>query len=94
MTEREFTGPDGRVWYARERPEARREDGALQVALELDTEGERRVVTCSRLEWEVADPDCIGLLARSVPGGASRGLAVHEPPAPPAPQEEPDGMAW
>ena len=93
MTEHEFTGPDGRIWKVRERREARRDDGELLVALELLTPGEHRVVTCERDEWEVARPDFAALLARSVPGGASRALGTPEPPEPPRPAE-PDGQAW
>jgi hypothetical protein len=93
MTEREFTGPDGRIWLVRERPEARREDGLLHVTLDLETAGERRVATCSRTEWEVPDPNFVALLARSVPGGASRGLGAPEPPPAQEPREA-DGLAW
>lgn len=91
--EHEFTGTDGRIWRVRERPEARRDDGALHVALELDTPGEHRVVTCRRDEWDTAEPDFADLLARSVPGGASRALGVQEEPEPPEPPES-DNLTW
>lgn len=74
MIEREFAGPDGRIWRFVERTESRREDDVTQVVLELETPGERRVVTCSRWQWELSEPDLAALLERSVPGGASRGM--------------------
>jgi hypothetical protein len=93
VREREFTGSDGRVWRIRERAESRREDGAEHLTLELTTPGEHRVVSCHRDEWDVAEPDYVDLLARSVPGGASRSFGAPEDPEPPIPPE-PDGLAW
>jgi hypothetical protein len=40
------------------------------------------VVSCRRDEWEVPAPDFADLLARSVPGGASRGVLRMKEPAP------------
>ncbi len=74
MTEREYTGPDGRTWIVRARPAARKDEEATHVAVELESGGERRVVTCTREEWESGELDLVSLLARSVPGGAGRGL--------------------
>lgn len=95
MSEHEFEGPDGRRWIARERPVARRDDGDMQLTVDLETIGERRVVTCLRGEWEVATPDFHELLARSVPGGASRALGgLDEPPPDPRDEPEPGSSAW
>lgn len=96
MTEREFQGPDARVWRFRARPAARRDDGDMQLTLELESLGERRVVICLRGEWERDDPDFLDLLARSLPGGGSRGLGAG-PPAPPEEKSEPPadpGLMW
>ena len=93
MDEREFTGSDGRVWRVSERPEARRDDGADHLTLELATPGEHRVVSCRRSEWDVADPDFAELLARSVPGGASRSFGPPDEPPPPE-LPEADDLGW
>jgi hypothetical protein len=49
--------------------------------LEFMADDETRVVTCRRVEWEVPAPDFAGLLARSVVGGASRGVLRMDEPA-------------
>ena len=51
------------------------------MVLEFMADDETRVVSCHRLEWEVPAPDFAGLLARSVVGGASRGVLRMEEPA-------------
>jgi hypothetical protein len=50
-------------------PAARRAKGRGNL---LESGGEYRVVSCFRSEWETEAPDLAGLLARAVPGGASR----------------------
>ncbi|HUF35738.1 MAG TPA: hypothetical protein VMN37_07290 [Gemmatimonadales bacterium] len=74
MIERAFIGPDRRFWLVRPRPTTRRDEGESVVVLEFMTDDETRVVSCTREEWEVPAPDFAGLLARSVVGGASRGV--------------------
>ena len=79
MIERAFIGPDRRFWLVRPRPTARRYEETTNVVLEFMADDETRVVSCRRDEWEVPAPDFAALLARSVPGGASRGvLRIHE----------------
>jgi hypothetical protein len=79
--ERAFIGPDRRFWLVRPRPATRRTEDAATVVLEFLADDETRVVSCRRDEWEVPAPDFAGLLARSVVGGASRGvLRMDEPP--------------
>ena len=75
MTERAFIGPDRRFWLVRPRPATRRNEGDTHVVLEFMADDETRVVSCPRDEWEVPAPDFAGLLARSVVGGASRGVS-------------------
>jgi hypothetical protein len=74
MIERAFIGPDRRFWLVRPRPSTRRDEGETHVVLELMADDETRVVSCPRADWEVPAPDFASLLARSVPGGASRGV--------------------
>lgn len=74
MIERAFIGPDRRFWLVRPRPTTRRHEGEDVVVLEFMTDDETRVVSCAREEWEVPAPDFAALLARSVVGGASRGV--------------------
>jgi hypothetical protein len=76
--DRTLVGRDGRRWTFRLRPDARKEEAETHVTLVLETFGEVRVVTCPRREWESQAPDLAGLLARSLPGGASRGLGVPD----------------
>ncbi len=80
--ERAFIAPDRRLWLVRPRPTVRRTEAATHITLELMTDDETRVVSCRRDEWDVPAPDFVALLARSVPGGASRGLVrpEEEPP--------------
>jgi hypothetical protein len=86
MIERAFIGPDRRCWFVRPRLSARRDEGVTHVVLELMTDGEIRVVSCLREEWELPAPDFASLLARSVAGGASR--AIHRDEA--LPRQEAD----
>ncbi len=79
-----MTGPDGRTWEFHERPEVRKDEARDHVTLLLSTLGEVRVVSCLISEWEGETPDLAGLLARSVPSGASRG--VSQPSQPPEPE--------
>jgi hypothetical protein len=76
--DRTITGSDGRRWTFRLRPEVRKEEAKTHVTLVLETPGEVRIVTCPRNEWESASPDLAELLARSLPGGASRGLGAPD----------------
>jgi hypothetical protein len=71
---RSVTGPDGRVWEFHERPEVRKEEARDHLTLVIATSGEVRVVSCLISEWESETPDLAGLLARSVPAGASRSI--------------------
>ena len=71
---RTLTGPDGRVWEFHERPEVRKDEARDHLTLVITTSGEARVVSCLISEWVVQNPDLAGLLARSVPAGASRGI--------------------
>jgi hypothetical protein len=74
MRERAFMGADRRIWLVRPRPTSRRGEVGTHVTLELMTDGETRVVTCRQEEWDTLAPDFAALLARSLPGGASRGI--------------------
>jgi hypothetical protein len=65
---------DGRTWTFLRRPEVRHEEAETHVTILLESLGEVRVVSCLREEWERADPDLRGLLARALPAGASRGV--------------------
>lgn len=81
MIERAFIGPDRRFWLVRPRAGARQGERTTHIVLEFLADDETRVVSCPREEWEVPAPDFAGLLARSVPGGASRGvLRMKEAP--------------
>ena len=82
MIERAFIGPDRRFWLVRPRPTTRRHEEPNHIVLELVSDEETRVVSCLRDEWEVPAPDFAGLLARSVPGGASRGILRMSEPTP------------
>jgi hypothetical protein len=79
--DRTLVGSDGRRWTFRLRPEVRKEEAETHVTVVLETIGEVRVVTCPRSEWDGQTLDLANLLARSLPGGASRGLGVpdHRP---------------
>ena len=82
MIERAFIGPDRRFWLVRPRPTTRRHEESTNVVLEFMADDETRVVSCGRDEWEVPAPDFVGLLSRSVPGGASRGVLRSSEPEP------------
>lgn len=84
MSERCVTGPDGRTWTFRLRPDVRKDEASTHVTLLLEAGAECRVVSCLRSEWESEAPDLAGLLARALPGGASRNLG---PSAEPEPEE-------
>ena len=72
MTDRNFIAPDHRRWTFRPRPRVRAAEADRVVALDLITDGERRVVTCDRTAWEEGEPDLARLLEQSVVSGASR----------------------
>lgn len=80
--ERAFIAPDRRLWLVRPRSAVRRHERATHITLELLADDETRVVTCRRDEWEVPAPDFNGLLARSLPGGASRNVARPDEASP------------
>lgn len=83
MIERAFISPDRRFWLVRPRPVVRRHEEPTHVVLEFISDDETRVVSCRRDEWEIPAPDFTGLLARSLPGGGSRGvLRMNEPTGP------------
>lgn len=77
MTERSYTGPDGRTWTFRPRAEVRQEEAATHVTLLVESLGWVRVVSCPRSEWESSHPDLAALLARAVPAGGSRGIGTE-----------------
>ena len=72
MTDRDFVAPDRRRWTFRPRPRTRAAEAEKVVALDVITDGERRVVTCDRAAWEGGEPDLGKLLEESVVAGASR----------------------
>jgi hypothetical protein len=72
VSERSVTGPDGRTWTFRLRPDVRKDEASTHVTLLLEAGAEYRVVSCLRSEWESDAPDLAGLFARALPGGASR----------------------
>lgn len=80
MSERSITTREGRTWTFRERPDVRRAEATTHVILLVESGEETRVVSCLRANWESASLDLAGLLARSVPAGASRGVLPLEPP--------------
>ena len=81
MVSREFFHVDGRIWLVRSRTAVRKDEAETHVTLELVSDIETRVVSCLRSEWETADPDYSGLLARSVAAGASHGIVRPEEPS-------------
>lgn len=84
MGERSVIGPDGRTWTFRLRPDVRKDEASTHVTVLLESGAEYRVVSCPRPEWESEAPDLAGLLARALPGGASR----HQ--GPPGDTDRPD----
>jgi hypothetical protein len=72
VSERCITGPDGRTWTFRLRADVRKDEASTHVTLVLEAGAECRVVSCPRVDWESEAPDLAGLLARALPGGASR----------------------
>lgn len=85
LAERTIVSPDGRTWTFRPRAEARRNETDTHVVLLVESLGETRIVSCLLVEWEGPAPDLADLLARSVPGGGSRGVGPRSGPtgAPP-----------
>ena len=81
MAERSWVSADGRRWDFRRRPEARKDETETHVILLLESLGETRIVSCLRAEWESAEPDWAGLLARSLPEGGSRGIRPSSAPS-------------
>jgi hypothetical protein len=74
MAERKFAALDGRIWSVRPRLYVRKDETGSNVTLEFASDGEVRVVSCLRQEWQVEHPDLISLLGRSVASGASRNV--------------------
>jgi hypothetical protein len=74
VTPRSYTAPDGRTWTFSRRAEVRHEEVETHVTLLVESLGEVRVVSCTRGEWEHAEPDLRLLLRRAVPAGGSRGV--------------------
>jgi hypothetical protein len=74
MAERQFVALDGRIWSVRLRPYVRKDETGSNVTLEFASDGEVRVVSCPRQEWQIAHPDFVALLGRSVASGASRNV--------------------
>ena len=72
MSDRDFIAPDHRRWTFRPRSRVRAAEAERLVALDLITDGERRVVTCDRAAWEEGEADLARLLEESVVSGASR----------------------
>ena len=85
MIERAITGPDGRTWTFRLRPDVRKDEASTHVTLLVEAGAECRVVSCLRSEWESEAPDLAGLLARALPGGASRQQGEPDPREPEQP---------
>jgi hypothetical protein len=82
MLEREFFHLDGRTWFVRLRPAVRKDEADTHITIELVADQETRVVTCRREEWDTAEPDFAGLVARSLVSGASRSIGPRTSPLP------------
>jgi hypothetical protein len=80
MLERECFHLDGRTWFVRLRPAVRRDEADTHITIELVADQETRVVTCRREEWDTAEPDFAGLVARSLASGASRIIGPRTSP--------------
>jgi hypothetical protein len=85
VIERAITGPDGRIWTFRLRPDVRKDEASTHVTLLVEAGAECRVVSCLRSEWESEVPDLAALLARALPGGASRQQGEPDPREPEQP---------
>lgn len=83
MPEQSWVDADGRTWRVRPRPDVRKDESQTHVILLMESLGETRIVSCRREEWESADPDWAGLIARSLPEGGSRGIGPSRPPSGP-----------
>lgn len=81
MPERSWDSADGRTWRFRPRPDVRKDETETHVVLLIESLGETRIVSCLRSEWERADPDWAGLIARSLPEGGSRGIGPSRGPS-------------
>ena len=64
------------------RPDVRKDEASTHVTLLVEAAGECRVVSCLRSEWESEAPDLAALLARALPGGASRQQGQPDEPEP------------
>ncbi len=84
MAERSWVDADGRMWKFRPRPDVRKGETETHVILLMESLGETRIVSCLRDEWESADPDWAGLIARSLPEGGSRSIGPSRPRSGPA----------
>jgi hypothetical protein len=81
VAERSWVSADGRRWTFRPRPDVRKDETETHVVLLLESLGETRVVSCLRPEWEKAEPDWAGLIARSLPEGGSRSIGPSRAPS-------------
>jgi hypothetical protein len=81
VAERSWVNADGRRWVFRRRLEVRKDETDTHVILLIESLGETRIVSCLRAEWESAEPDWAGLLARSLPEGGSRGIRPSRAPS-------------
>jgi hypothetical protein len=84
VTERSWVDADGRTWRFRPRPDVRKDEMETHVVLLIESLGETRIVSCPREEWQSAEPDWAGLIARSVPEGGSRSIGSSHGPSGPA----------
>jgi hypothetical protein len=80
MLERDCFHLDGRTWFVRLRPAVRKDEADTHITIELVADQETRVVTCRREEWDTAEPDFAGLVARSLASGASRIIGPRTSP--------------
>ena len=83
MTEPAWVDGDGRTWRFCSRPDVRKDESQTHVVLLIESLGETRIVSCLREEWEMADPDWAGLIARSLPEGGSRSIGPSRAPSGP-----------
>jgi hypothetical protein len=83
VVERIWVSADGRTWRFRPRPDVRKDESQTHVVLVMESLGETRILSCLREEWESADPDWDGLIARSLPEGGSRSIGPSRAPSGP-----------
>jgi hypothetical protein len=81
VPERSWVDADGRRWTFRSRPDVRKDESETHVVLLVESLGETRIVSCRRGEWESAEPNWAGLVARSLPEGGSRGIRPSRAPS-------------